>query len=132
MCDPGSGSTRGQDGPTGPRRAEAAPHGRGFRGGGEAVPPAGRPAAPGAVRRAAGPPRGASPPPAMLAAAAAVAIVLGPWLGRHWHRLVWLALAAVGVTRVASGSALAADLVLALAIGAVVGGAMLMATGAPD
>src|SRR5205814_2108065 len=72
------------------------------------------------------------PSPAYLAAGVAVTIALGPWLTRQWRRAAWIAVVVVAVMRVVTGTALPFEVLLACAIGAVVGAAVLVVFGAPD
>jgi len=72
------------------------------------------------------------PGPAVFAAAAAVATAIGPWTARPWRRATWVLLFFAAASRVAAGTALPFELLLALATGAVVGSALLLAFGAPD
>ncbi len=74
----------------------------------------------------------AFPWPPLLAAAVAVTVAAAPWLSRPWRRTAWIALAAVGATRLITGTILPAELVLAFASGVTVGAAVLVAFGVPD
>lgn len=67
-----------------------------------------------------------------FAGSAALVVAVGPWLSRPWRRTAWLALGLAALARVITGTALPMDMVLALAVGAVVAGALLVAFGAPD
>jgi uncharacterized membrane protein YbhN (UPF0104 family) len=74
----------------------------------------------------------AFPGPPLLAAAAAVTVAAAPWLSRPWRRTTWIALAAVGVARLITGTVLPTGLVLAFACGVTVGAAVLVTFGVPD
>ncbi len=74
----------------------------------------------------------AFPGPALLAGAAAVTVAASPWLSRPWRRTAWIMLSAAGVARLAAGTILPAELVLALAAGVTAGAGLLVALGVPD
>ena len=74
----------------------------------------------------------AFPGPALLAAAVAVAVAASPWLSRPWRRTAWLTLVAAGAARLAAGTVLPAELILALAAGVTAGAAVLVVLGVPD
>jgi glycosyltransferase 2 family protein len=72
------------------------------------------------------------PGPPILAAAVAVAVAASPWLSRAWRRAAWVALAAAAAARLATGTVLPMELVLAFATGVTVGAGVLVAFGVPD
>lgn len=72
------------------------------------------------------------PPPAYLAAAVGAAVVGKPWLGRSWRRGLDVGLVALGAVLAFVGTAAVAELLLAGALGAVGGSAVLLAVGAPN
>jgi glycosyltransferase 2 family protein len=74
----------------------------------------------------------AFPGPALLAGAAAVTVAAAPWLSRPWRRAAWITLAAAGAARLAAGTVLPMELVLALATGVTAGAAVLVVLGVPD
>jgi glycosyltransferase 2 family protein len=74
----------------------------------------------------------AFPEPLFLAAAVAVTVAAAPWLSRAWRRTAWIALGAVAAARLATGTVLPMELVLALATGMTVGAGVLVAFGVPD
>ena len=74
----------------------------------------------------------AFPGPPYLAGAVAVTIAASPWLSRAWRRTAWIGLCAVGAARLAAGTVLPMELVLALATGVTAGAAVLVAFGVPD
>ncbi|MCW2906674.1 MAG: hypothetical protein JWL68_1463 [Actinomycetia bacterium] len=74
----------------------------------------------------------AFPGPPILAAAAAVAVAASPWLSRAWRRAAWIALVAAAAARLATGTVLPMELVLAFATGVTVGAGVLVAFGVPD
>jgi glycosyltransferase 2 family protein len=74
----------------------------------------------------------AFPGPALLAGAAAVTVAASPWLRRPWRRAAWITLCAAGTARLAAGTALPAELILALAAGMTAGAGVLVALGLPD
>jgi uncharacterized protein (TIRG00374 family) len=74
----------------------------------------------------------AFPPPAYLAAAVGASVVGKPWLGRSWRRALDIGLVALGAVLAFVGTAAVAELLLAGALGAVGGSAVLLAVGAPN
>ena len=74
----------------------------------------------------------AFPGPPYLAGAVAVTVAASPWLSRAWRRTAWIGLCAVGAARLAAGTVLPMELVLALATGVTAGAAVLVAFGVPD
>jgi undecaprenyl-diphosphatase len=72
------------------------------------------------------------PSPPILAGAVSVAVIVTRWLTASWKRAAWIALAVAAAARLASGTILPAELVVAFAIGATVGTGLLVAFGAPD
>jgi glycosyltransferase 2 family protein len=72
------------------------------------------------------------PPPAYLAAAVGAATVGKPWLGRPWRRGVDVGLLVLGTVLAIVGTAAVAELLLAGALGAVAGSAVLLLVGAPN
>lgn len=59
----------------------------------------------------------AFPGPPFLAGAVAVTVAASPWLSRAWRRTAWIALGAVAAARLAAGTVLPMELVLAFAAG---------------
>jgi glycosyltransferase 2 family protein len=92
-----------------------------------------RPAYVDAGRRAAGwlLPAG-FPGPAAVAAATAVTLAAGPWLNLSWRRVIWGVVGLAAAAELIAGVALPIELLLAFAVGAVVGAGVLVALGAPD
>ena len=74
----------------------------------------------------------AFPGPPFLAGAVAVTVAASPWLSRAWRRTAWIALGAVAAARLAAGTVLPMELVLAFAAGVTAGAAVLVAFGVPD
>ena len=74
----------------------------------------------------------AFPGPALLAGAAAVTVAASPWLNRPWRRTAWIVLGAAGAARLAAGTVLPMELILAFAIGLTAGAGVLVALGVPD
>jgi undecaprenyl-diphosphatase len=74
----------------------------------------------------------AFPGPALLAAAVAVTVAAAPWLSRPWRRTAWIGLGAAAAARLAAGTVLPMELILALATGITVGAGVLVAGGVPD
>jgi uncharacterized protein (TIRG00374 family) len=74
----------------------------------------------------------AFPGPPLLAGAVAVTVAASPWLSRPWRRTAWITLGAAGAVRLAAGTVLPMELVLALAAGVTVGAGVLVAFGVPD
>jgi undecaprenyl-diphosphatase len=72
------------------------------------------------------------PGPATLAAAVGVALVAGSWLTLSWRRAAWAVLGLSAVAELVAGVVLPMELVLAFAVGAVVGAGVLVGFGAPD
>jgi undecaprenyl-diphosphatase len=72
------------------------------------------------------------PPPVYLAAAAGAAVVGKPWLTRPWRRAVDVSVVLLGTVLAVVGTAAVAELLLAGALGALGGSAMLLAVGAPN
>ncbi|MDQ1519719.1 MAG: hypothetical protein QOI55_792, partial [Actinomycetota bacterium] len=72
------------------------------------------------------------PSAAWFAAGAAVAVALGPWLTRPWRRAMWTVLVVVALARIATGTALPVEILLAFAVGTVVAAGTLVAFGSPD
>jgi undecaprenyl-diphosphatase len=73
----------------------------------------------------------AFPSPAYLAGAAAVVAALAPWLPRAWRRVAWAAVVLLVVVRIAGGTELPLDAVVALATGLGAGALVLLVAGAP-
>jgi uncharacterized protein (TIRG00374 family) len=69
---------------------------------------------------------------AYLAGAVATATLGKPWLGRQWRRATDIALLALAIVMAVAGSAGAPAIVLAAALGATVGAALLVTFGAPN
>ena len=69
---------------------------------------------------------------AWFAGAVAVTLVGGSWLSLSWRRVVWLVLAVAAVSELIAGVALPMELVLAFAVGSLVGAGVLVVFGAPD
>jgi undecaprenyl-diphosphatase len=74
----------------------------------------------------------AFPGPALVAAAVAVIVAASPWLSRPWRRTAWVTLLVAVAARVLTGMVLPMELVIAIATGATVGAAVLLAFGVPD
>ena len=74
----------------------------------------------------------AFPGPALLAGATAVAVAAAPWLSRPWRRAAWIVLGAMAAARLAAGTVLPMELILALATGVTAGAGVLVAGGVPD
>jgi glycosyltransferase 2 family protein len=74
----------------------------------------------------------AFPGPALLAGAVAVTVAAAPWLSRPWRRTAWIALGAMGAARLAAGTVLPMEVILALATGLTAGAGVLVAGGVPD
>ena len=72
------------------------------------------------------------PSAATLGAMAAVLVIAGPFVSRRWRRAGAIVLALVTLCRLLAAATLPADLFVALAAGAVVGTAVLLAFGRPD
>lgn len=72
---------------------------------------------------------GAWPPSGSLAAYTAVAVVVGVELSRPWRRATWVMLAVLALMRVLTAAELPLDIGLAVAVGGVVGSALLLAFG---
>jgi len=60
------------------------------------------------------------------------AVAASPWLSRPWRRAAWITLCAVGAARLAAGTVLPMELILALAAGMTVGAGVLVTLGVPD
>jgi len=69
---------------------------------------------------------------AWFAGAVAVTLVGGSWLSLSWRRVVWLVLAVAAASELIAGVALPMELVLAFAVGSLVGAGVLVVFGAPD
>ena len=69
---------------------------------------------------------------AWFAGAVAVTLVAGSWLSLSWRRVVWLVLAVAAASELIAGVALPMELVLAFAVGSLVGAGVLVVFGAPD
>ena len=67
-----------------------------------------------------------------LAAAGAVATVLGRYVGRRWGRAGWYLVVAFCLIRLVSGTDAASDIVLAVAVGWLIGSLVLLIAGSPD
>ena len=67
-----------------------------------------------------------------FAGAVAVTLVGGSWLSLSWRRVVWLVLAVAAAAELIAGVALPMELVLAFAVGSLVGAGVLVVFGAPD
>ena len=67
-----------------------------------------------------------------FAGAVAVTVVGGSWLSLSWRRVVWLVLAVAAAAELIAGVALPMELVLAFAVGSLVGAGVLVVFGAPD
>jgi glycosyltransferase 2 family protein len=74
----------------------------------------------------------AVPGPLLIAGAVAVIVAASPWLSRPWRRAAWLTLLLVVVVRLATGTMLPMELLLAFATGLTVGAAVLVVFGVPD
>jgi glycosyltransferase 2 family protein len=72
------------------------------------------------------------PGPAVLAAAVAVTLVAGSWLSLSWRRATWVVVGLIAAAQLVAGVVLVMELLLAFAVGAVVGAGVLVAFGAPD
>ena len=72
------------------------------------------------------------PSSAYLAASAAVVTLASVWLSRQWKRALWAAVVLLMLLRVLSSVAGALDVVLAVAVGVVVGSLALVVFGAPN
>jgi uncharacterized membrane protein YbhN (UPF0104 family) len=72
------------------------------------------------------------PSPAWIAGAVAVAVAIGPWLTRPWRRAAFTTLVVIAGIRLATGTVLPMELVLAVSVGFVIASAILVAFGAPD
>ena len=72
------------------------------------------------------------PSPTYVAAAAAATAVAKPWMSVAWRRAADRALVFLVVTLVIAGTAGLAELLLAVAVGCLVGAAVLVAVGAPN
>ena len=72
---------------------------------------------------------GAWPPGGSLAAYTAAAVIAGVELSRPWRRAVWAMLGVLALMRVLTAAELPLDIVLAIAVGGVVGSALLLAVG---
>jgi glycosyltransferase 2 family protein len=67
-----------------------------------------------------------------LASSAAVVTLAGVWLSRRWKRALWAAVIVLAILRLLSSATGALDVVLAIAVGVVVGSLALVAFGAPN
>ena len=67
-----------------------------------------------------------------FAGAVTVTLVGGSWLSLSWRRVVWLVLAVAAAAELIAGVALPMELVLAFAVGSLVGAGVLVVFGAPD
>ena len=72
------------------------------------------------------------PGPPFLAGAVALTVAASPWLSRAWRRTAWIGLCAAGAARLAAGTVLPMELVLAFATGLTAGAAVLVIFGVPD
>ena len=72
------------------------------------------------------------PSSAYLAASAAVVTLASVWLSRQWKRALWAAVVLLMLLRALSSAAGALDVVLAVAVGVVVGSLALVVFGAPN
>ena len=72
------------------------------------------------------------PSSAYLAASAAVVTLASVWMSRQWKRALWGAVVVLGLLRVLSSATGALDVVLAVAVGVVVGSLALVVFGAPN
>ncbi len=72
------------------------------------------------------------PPTGALATYAAVAAVLGPTITRRWRRAIGALLLALALSRILTATSAPLDVVLAVAVGGVVGSALLLALGRSD
>jgi undecaprenyl-diphosphatase len=72
------------------------------------------------------------PSPGVIAAAVAVAVTISRWQSTRWKRATWGALVVIALARLISGTVLPFWLVIAFAVGATVGAALLVVFGAPD
>jgi undecaprenyl-diphosphatase len=72
------------------------------------------------------------PGPAAVAAAVGVTLAASPWLSLPWRRVAWPVVGLSAVADLVAGVALPVEMVLAVAVGAVVGAGVLVALGAPD
>ncbi len=67
-----------------------------------------------------------------LASAAAIASVANPWLARRWKRALWIWTAVLVILRILGSGEPALDVVLAVAIGVVVGSIVVLILGSPN
>jgi len=67
-----------------------------------------------------------------LASAVAMVVIASPWISRRWRRSLWALIAFLVVLRMVSSGEPAFDVVLALAVGTVVGSVVLVAVGTPS
>jgi glycosyltransferase 2 family protein len=74
----------------------------------------------------------AFPGAAIVAAAVAIIVTVTRWLTPSWRRTAWIAVIVVALARVVTGTALPMAIVIAFAVGAIVGTGLLVAFGAPD
>ena len=72
------------------------------------------------------------PSSAYLAASAAVVTLASVWMSRQWKRALWGAVVVLGLLRALSSATGALDVVLAIAVGVVVGSLALVVFGAPN
>jgi undecaprenyl-diphosphatase len=72
------------------------------------------------------------PSSAYLAASAAVVTLAGVWMSRRWKRALWGAVVVLALLRMLSSATGALDVVLAVAVGVVVGSLALVVFGAPN
>ncbi|HKY68874.1 MAG TPA: lysylphosphatidylglycerol synthase transmembrane domain-containing protein, partial [Acidimicrobiales bacterium] len=68
----------------------------------------------------------------LLASTVAMVVIASPWLSQRWRRSLWGLVAFLVVLRMVSSGEPAFDVVLALAVGMVVGSAVLVAVGTPS
>jgi len=67
-----------------------------------------------------------------LAGSAAAITIVAPWLSRAWRRALWMLLTVAVVLRIVSVTDAVLDVVAAVAVGIVVGSALLLVFGAPS
>lgn len=67
----------------------------------------------------------------LIAAVVAMVVIASPWLPRAWRRALWAGVAVLGLLRLVSSGEPAFDVVLAIAVGMVVGSTSLVVIGTP-
>jgi len=72
------------------------------------------------------------PDSAFLAGSAAAITIVAPWLSRAWRRALWMLMLVAVVLRILSAADAVLDVVAAVAVGIVVGSALLLVFGAPS